>query len=98
MFVSGILSASLATAATSTAPICAGKALRPATVLSMEPRGRVKALVIFARFRDESGDASVPAWAHDLFDPSLPGSLRHYFAEMSRQQFILDGEGLPKIY
>jgi M6 family metalloprotease-like protein len=60
-------------------------------------RGQVQALVVFARFQDEGGDAA-PTFATDLFDPDLAGSLTHFYREMSRRQFSLDGEVLPRLY
>lgn len=59
--------------------------------------GRVHALVLFARFADESA-RQIPAYAADLFDPDLPGSLSHFFHEMSRGQFELTGQVLPALY
>ena len=61
--------------------------------------GRVSALLIFARFQDEDdGSDSVPEYAAGIFDPDLPGSLTHFYNEMSRGQFVLDGTALPRWY
>lgn len=79
-------------------PVCAGPALRPAATTALAARGQVRALVIFARFLDESGPAAVPAFADSLFDADLPGSLTHFFDEMSSGQFRLTGQVLPRIY
>ena len=78
--------------------MCAGAAYRTTATPNLPTRGRVTTLVIFARFADEVGSAQAPAYAADLFDPDLPGSLRHFYAEMSRRQFDLDGESLPRAY
>ena len=61
--------------------------------------GRVSVLLIFARFQDEDdGSDSVPEYAAGIFDPDLPGSLTHFYHEMSRGQFALDGTALPRWY
>jgi len=77
---------------------CAGPALRPAATAALASRGQLHALVIFARFQDESGPSTVPAFAGQLFDPAIPGSLTHFFDEMSSGQFALTGEALPRTY
>ncbi|SVD77185.1 uncharacterized protein METZ01_LOCUS430039, partial [marine metagenome] len=51
---------------------CAGPALRPAATAALASRGQLHALVIFARFQDESGPSTVPAFAGQLFDPAIP--------------------------
>ena len=70
----------------------------PAVRPGIAPRGTVHSLVIFARFLDEAGGSSPPAWATQLFDPGLPGSLTHFYDEMSRGQFRLTGTPLPQVY
>jgi len=61
--------------------------------------GRAIALVIFARFQDEDdGSDAVPEFAGQIFDPRLPGSLTHFYNEMSRGQFALEGTALPRWY
>ena len=77
---------------------CGGLALRRAATAALSSRGQLHALVIFARFQDESGPSSVPAFAGQLFDPAMPGSLTHFFDEMSSGQFSMTGEVLPRIY
>ena len=42
--------------------------------------------------------AVAPRFAADFFDPQLPGSLTHFYHEMSRGQFLLTGESLPRWY
>ena len=77
---------------------CAGPAPRRAATAALSSTGELRALVIFARFQDEEGSATAPAFSADLFDPSLPGSLSHFFDEMSSGQFSLTGAALPKLY
>ena len=77
---------------------CAGSAPKRAATAVLSSTGQVRALVLFARFQDESGSATAPAFAADLFDPSRPGSLTHFFTEMSTGQFVLTGEVLPRVY
>ncbi|MGY8822982.1 MAG: immune inhibitor A domain-containing protein [Candidatus Latescibacterota bacterium] len=63
-------------------------------------KGHIHALTIFARFQDEGAlaGAAVPSFAADLFDERLPGSISHFYNEMSRGQFALSGEVLPLWY
>ena len=75
-----------------------GAASRPSAVAALPSEGRMRAVVIFARFQDEEGPPEAPPWAADLFDPDLPGSLTHYFHEMSHGQFRLEGEALARVY
>lgn len=57
------------------------------------------ALVIFAKFQGEAPEDSLaPAYARDLFDPDLPGSLSHFYDAMSFGQLRLTGSVLPKRY
>ena len=60
---------------------------------------RQTALVIFAKFRGKAPEDSLaPPYAHDLFDPNLPGSLSHFYDAMSFGQLQLTGSVLPKRY
>ena len=60
--------------------------------------GRVHALTIFAHFADEGGlGREVPSFAGRIF-ADQPGSLTHFYREMSRGQFELTGEVLPRWY
>ena len=62
--------------------------------------GSVHAVALFGRFADEEarpGNAP-PAFAGDLFDPGRPGSVTHFYNEMSRGQFEITGSVLPKEY
>jgi hypothetical protein len=77
---------------------CAGTATRRVSVQALDPKEGVRVLVIFARFLDENGPSTAPAFGADLFDPELPGSLTHFFDEMSSGQFSFTGEVLPRIY
>jgi len=61
--------------------------------------GHIHALTIFARFQEEDdGNAAVPDFAGEIFDPQRAGSLVHFYLEMSRGQFRLTGEYLPGWY
>ena len=97
----GLLVLSLLAPAPAPAAVCGhalDAALRPAAAASLPSKGRLRAVVIFARFLGEEGPSAAPSFAADLFDPGLPGSLSHFFHEMSRGQFRLEGEALPKVY
>ena len=61
--------------------------------------GQIHALTVFARFADESDlGEEVPAFAAGIFAAEQPGSLPHFYREMSRGQFQLTGEILPRWY
>ena len=81
---------------------CAHAAAKPTQrILDAAPvTGRVHAVALFGRFADEEarpGNAP-PAFAEDLFDPGLPGSVTHFYTEMSRGQYEITGSVLPKEY
>ncbi len=60
--------------------------------------GHIHALTIFARFADEGGlGRDPPSFAAEIFTEQ-PGSLTHFYREMSRGQFELTGEVLPRRY
>ncbi|MCY4602712.1 MAG: immune inhibitor A, partial [Gemmatimonadetes bacterium] len=60
--------------------------------------GHIHALTIFAHFADEGGlGREVPSFATGIF-AEQPGSLTHFYREMSRGQFELTGEVLPRRY
>ena len=60
--------------------------------------GHIHALTIFAHFADERGlGREVPSFAAGIF-AEQPGSLTHFYREMSRGQFTLTGEVLPRWY
>lgn len=55
-------------------------------------------VVIFSKFKGEApGISLAPDWAEDIFD-GRPGSVSHYFDEISLGQIKVTGEHLPKIY
>ena len=58
----------------------------------------IHALTIFAHFADEGGlGRELPSFATRIF-ADQPGSLTHFYREMSRGQFELTGEVLPRWY
>ena len=60
--------------------------------------GHIHALTVFAHFADEGRlGRAVPAFAAEIF-AEQPGSLTHFYREMSRGQFELTGEVLPRWY
>ena len=60
--------------------------------------GHIHALTIFAYFADERGlGREVPSFARRIFAEQA-GSLTHFYREMSRGQFALTGEVLPRWY
>ncbi len=59
--------------------------------------GRVRALVLFGHFADEQSDEP-PTFGDQLFDPNLPGSLTHFYHEMSQGQFLLTGGAVARWY
>ena len=81
---------------------CAHAAAKPVQrIMEAAPvTGRVHAVALFGRFADEEahpGNAP-PAFADDLFDPGIPGSVTHFYTEMSRGQYEITGSVLPKEY
>ncbi|MEW6751251.1 MAG: immune inhibitor A domain-containing protein, partial [Candidatus Latescibacterota bacterium] len=66
--------------------------------VAQSPRsGARQALLLFARFGDE-GAAAVPAWADQVFDPSLPRSFSHYWDTMSFGRLQVRGQVAPRVY
>ena len=60
--------------------------------------GHLHALTVFAHFADERpASRAVPDFATGIF-AEQPGSLTHFYREMSRGQFELTGEVLPRWY
>ena len=60
--------------------------------------GHIHALTIFAHFADErSLGSEIPSFATRIF-AEQPSSLTHFYREMSRGQFTLTGEVLPRWY
>ncbi len=76
-------------------PTVAAKSL--AFDVPLPARGRLKALVVFARFRDEI-PTPVPDFAADLFAPDRPGSFAHFYYAMSAGQLQVEGVVLPRRY
>lgn len=66
--------------------------------VASDPPRTIHALVVFAGFADEAGDASIPEWSRYLFDPDRPGSLSHFYSLMSFGQLELAGTALPRRY
>ncbi len=75
------------------APIAAS---RPAGAAASTPLSQVTALVVFAGFRGQQ--AGVPFWAESLFDPDRPGSVSHFYREMSFGSLTLRGVVAPRRY
>ena len=60
------------------------------------PLSQVTALVVFTGFRGQP--AGVPSWAESLFDPDRPGSVSHFYHEMSFGSLTLRGAVAPRRY
>lgn len=95
-----ILLAAFGAAAWAEGAIAHAKATAALLQESATARGRVHALTVFAHFGDEADlvGSQVPAFADDLFDENVPGSVSHFYREMSRGQFLISGEVLPRWY
>jgi hypothetical protein len=109
-----VIGAALAAAATASVALaddgfrCAGHSLpqRPdgvaqkglAATTIPATKGRLHALVVFADFGRQAAVPPVPAYADSLFDPTLPGSLSHFYDTMSFGQLQLEGTVLPTRY
>ena len=78
--------------------LCLTSASARPVALSEPVSGVRHTVVIFAKFRDEAAPNTAPVWAKDLFDRNLPGSLSHFYSEMSFGQFRIDGTCLAKRY
>ena len=61
-------------------------------------RGQRRALVLFAAFADDDTWSAVPAWGAQLLDPSVPGSLSHFYDTMSFGAHRVRGEPAPRVY
>ncbi len=58
----------------------------------------LRMVVVFVKFKDEApGDSLAPAWANQLFT-GQPGSIPHFFKEVSFDKFDISGFYLPKRY
>ena len=60
------------------------------------PLSQVTALVVFTGFRGQQ--TGVPSWAGSLFDPDRPGSVSHFYHEMSFGGLTLRGTVAPRRY
>ena len=71
----------------------------PLAKLAQGETTHLTALAIFAKFAGEApDDLLAPAYANDLFDPDLFGSLSHFYHTMSCGQFEMAGSVLPRRY
>ena len=78
--------------------VCSGQVGKPAQG-HLSSKGHLRALTVFAHFQDEDqSDHTLPEFTDALFDPQHPGSLTHFYLEMSQGQFRLDGEMAPHWY
>ena len=74
-------------------------AQRRFAITQAEPAvGTMHALTVFARFADQGDRERLPHWAIFLFAADYSGSLTHYYREMSRGRFSLEGTVLPRWY
>ena len=55
-------------------------------------------VAIFARFNDGGGPVVAPSWAQELFDAERPGSISHFYDEMSFGRLRLRGDVAPRRY
>ena len=73
--------------------------LATAWAVAAEEPPVLKALVVFGKFKGElPGVDAPPAWAGDIFDPERPGSVSHFYGEMSFGQHRVRGEIAPRWY
>lgn len=99
MLVAGSTDALICAEALISQPARGKLAQRRFAVTQAEPAvGTIHTLTVFARFADEGGSEQLPSWTQVIFDPRRPGSLTHYFQEMSHGQFSLEGTVLPQWY
>ena len=77
---------------------CAAKLVQGVPGVAGGAVGTRGAVVIFAGFNDGGGSAVAPAWAQGLFDAGRPGSISHFYDEMSAGRLRLRGEVAPKRY
>ncbi|MBT3342710.1 MAG: T9SS type A sorting domain-containing protein [Gemmatimonadetes bacterium] len=72
-------------------------AARPATAAATTTTHH-EAIVIFAHFADENHPATPPAWAAGLLDPDRPGSVAHFYDDMSIGRHQLRGQVATQRY
>ena len=79
---------------------CAHPAARiSAPAQNLPATGNLHALVLFGTFEDDTvSSLTAPAFADSLFLADLPGSLTHFFNEMSHGQYQLSGAVSAKMY
>ena len=65
---------------------------------SQRHRGQRGALVLFAAFADDDTWSAVPAWGAQLLDPTVPGSLSHFYDTMSFGAHRVQGESAARLY
>lgn len=75
----------------------AAKTLRSRARKILPAQGQVRALVVFARFADETA-LPAPDGAEHLLDAARPGSFAHFYQTMSFGQLQVEGEVLTKRY
>ena len=71
-------------------------ALHAAKALAIGDGSRISAMVLFAGFPGQS--AAIPTWAPKLLDPVVPGSLSHFYDDMSFGALRIDGHVGPVRY
>ncbi len=71
-------------------------AVPPPRAKPAAPLSRVTALVVFAGFQGQQ--LGVPSWAESLFDLDRPGSVSHFYREMSFGSLTLRGVVAPRRY
>jgi len=77
-----------------------GQAIGPSAKLAqVHQSGNLGVIAIFASFAGEApGDLSAPDWATDLFDPDRPGSVSHFYDDMSFGKLAVRGDSAPRLY
>ena len=97
--LAGLLAVSTQTAGAASPPSrgeAPTAASRPAGAAASTPLSQVTALVVFTGFRGQQ--LGVPSWAESLFDPDRPGSVSHFYREMSFGSLTLRGVVAPRRY
>ncbi|MFC1525236.1 hypothetical protein ACFL6X_00315 [Candidatus Latescibacterota bacterium] len=56
-------------------------------------------MVLFATFADDGAPSAPPSWADELFDVTRPGSVSHFWDDMSFGLLQVEGEvGAPQVF
>ena len=72
---------------------------RSAKLTQIHTSGTQSVIAISASFAGEApGDALAPSWASGLFDPDSPGSVSHFYEDMSFGKLAVRGEAAPRRY